>query len=131
MHRRDLIKTIGTAGATGALTILGASHLGATERWARVPKSWPRVSDLQALLTAAIQKHNVPGASAAVFRDGKLTAAAAGLANVATGVDMTPDTIMHIGSITKVLNTTLLMQLVDEGRVDLETPLVKYHPSSG
>jgi CubicO group peptidase (beta-lactamase class C family) len=79
-------------------------------------------------LAALIQKHNVPGASAAVFRDGRWEVAAAGVTNVTTGVDVTPETVMHIGSITKVLNATLVMQLVDEGRVELATPLKRYLP---
>jgi CubicO group peptidase (beta-lactamase class C family) len=35
---------------------------------------------------------------------------------------------MHIGSITKVLTATLVMQLVDEARVELAAPLKRYVP---
>jgi len=83
---------------------------------------------LASRLAASIQKHKVPGASAAVFRAGQWEVAAAGVANLTTGVDVTADTVMHIGSITKVLNATLLMQLVDEGRVDLAARLKRYLP---
>jgi CubicO group peptidase (beta-lactamase class C family) len=48
--------------------------------------------------------------------------------NVTTGVDVTAETVMHIGSITKVLTATLVMQLVDEGRVELAAPLKRYLP---
>jgi CubicO group peptidase (beta-lactamase class C family) len=65
-------------------------------------------SDLQARLAEAIAKHKVMGASAAVFRNGAVETAAAGLINVATGVEMTTDTVMHIGSITKVFTATLV-----------------------
>ncbi len=123
MNRRELLMALGAAGANGAIATRGA-----TSPWLRMSRPGPSASDLQATLAAAIQKHNVPGASAAVFRDGQLTAAVAGLTNVATGVEMTTDTVMHIGSITKILNTTLVMQLVDEGRVDLNTPLITYLP---
>jgi CubicO group peptidase (beta-lactamase class C family) len=68
------------------------------------------------------------GASVAIFEDGELTCAAAGLANAQTGVELTADTVMHIGSITKVLNATLIMQLVDEGKVDLEERVIRYLP---
>ena len=57
------------------------------------------------------RKHKVPGASAAVFRCGHWEIAAAGVTNVTTGMDVTAETVMHIGSITKVLNATLVMQL--------------------
>jgi CubicO group peptidase (beta-lactamase class C family) len=36
--------------------------------------------------------------------------------------------VMHIGSITKVLTATLVMQLVDDGRVELTAPLKRYLP---
>jgi CubicO group peptidase (beta-lactamase class C family) len=84
------------------------------------------MSDLQARLEAAIAKHRVPGASVALFRNGVLETASAGVVNVTTNVEVTPETVMHIGSITKTLNTTLVMQLVDEGRVDLDRPLKHY-----
>ena len=81
---------------------------------------------LASRLAASIQKHTVPGASAAVFRASQWEVAAAGVTNVTTGVDVTPETVMHIGSITKMLTATLVMQLVDEGRVDLAAPLKQY-----
>jgi CubicO group peptidase (beta-lactamase class C family) len=83
---------------------------------------------LASRLVASIQNHNVPGASAALFRAGRWEVAAAGITNVTSGVDVTAETVMHIGSITKVLNATLVMQLVDEGRVELGAPLRRYLP---
>ncbi len=83
---------------------------------------------LQAELEEALARHRVVGASAAVFADGEIRTAAAGLVNVTTGVETTPETVMHIGSITKVFNTTLLMQLVDDGLVDLSAPVSRYLP---
>ena len=67
-------------------------------------------------------------ASAAVFANGGILTATAGLVNVSTGVEMTSETVMHIGSITKILNTTLLMQMVDDGLVDLSAPVSAYLP---
>jgi CubicO group peptidase (beta-lactamase class C family) len=54
--------------------------------------------------------------------------AAAGLLNARTGVEATPDSIFQIGSITKTFTTTLVMQLVDESLVELDTPLRTYMP---
>ena len=83
---------------------------------------------LQADLEEALARHRVVGASAAVVADGTIRTAAAGLTNVESGVTMTPETVMHIGSITKVFNTTLVMQLVDDGLVDLDAPVSRYLP---
>src|SRR5262245_26690778 len=120
MNRRDLLKTLGTAG--------GLAHLTRAPAPARSVLRTPPRSDLQAQLEAAVAKHKVPGASAALFRNGVLETAAAGVVNVTTGVQVTPETVMHIGSITKTLNTTLVMQLVDEGRIALDRPLKSYLP---
>ena len=83
---------------------------------------------LQADLEEALARHGVVGASAAVFANGEIRTAAAGLANMSSGVEMTPETVMHIGSITKIFNTTLLMQMVDDGLVDLSVPVSSYLP---
>jgi CubicO group peptidase (beta-lactamase class C family) len=127
MDRRQLLKTLGVAGAAGPLAVF-TSPTSPTPPTARRRVSSPQASELADRLSAAIAKYKVPGASAAVFRDGRLETAAAGVVNTVTGVTMTPDTVMHIGSITKVLNATLVMQLVDEGSLALERPLKSYLP---
>mgnify|MGYP001175816701 FL=1 len=78
---------------------------------------------LQEEIEAALAKHNGVGVSVAIYQGGELVQAAAGLANNVSGVEMTTDTVMHIGSITKIFNTTLVMQLVDEGVVSLDDPI--------
>ena len=127
MKRRDLLRTLG---AIGAVTGVGPLWDLAAAPGQRSPAvSGPSATDsLASRLAASIQKHKVPGASAAVFRGGRWEVAAAGVTNVTTGVDVTAETVMHIGSITKVLNATLMMQLVDEGRVELPAPLKRYLP---
>jgi CubicO group peptidase (beta-lactamase class C family) len=83
--------------------------------------------DLQRALDELCERRKVPGASVAFF-DGEVTLAASGTANVATGVETTTETLMHVGSITKVMNATLAMQLVDENALDLERPVSDYLP---
>lgn len=83
---------------------------------------------IQVDLTDALERHRVAGASIAIMHEGALAMATAGYANISTGVGLTTDTMMHIGSITKVLNATLVMQLVDEGLLDLEVPVSQYLP---
>jgi len=68
----------------------------------------PGATDLQRDLEEAIARHRVAGASAAVYHRGEIETATAGILNATTGVEVTPDTVMHIGSITKTLNTTLV-----------------------
>src|ERR1700722_4669147 len=85
-------------------------------------------SALQGSLEELIVKHRVPGAVVAVWQDGELATAAAGVANLNTGVPMTADTAYLTGSITKVFATTLFMTFVEEGLLDLDVPVVSYAP---
>ena len=86
-------------------------------------------NELAPLLRRAIRRHRVPGASVAILRNNRLYAsAAAGVTNLDTRVPVTSDTVFQIGSITKPHTTTLVMQLVDEGKLDLDTPVQEYLP---
>ncbi len=79
-------------------------------------------------LTRLIDKHGVPAASIAVLADGQVSAAAAGILNLNTGVEATVDAVFQVGSITKLWTTTLIMQLVAEGKIDLDRPVRDYLP---
>lgn len=83
---------------------------------------------LKELLSEACARHGVPGASLALWADGQLSEAAAGVVNLDTKVPTTPDSIFQIGSITKPLTTTMGMQLVDDGTIALDTPVSEYVP---
>jgi CubicO group peptidase (beta-lactamase class C family) len=128
MKRRELFKTLGAVGAASALVEAARSPLAATAVPPLPARRRPAESDLESRLKEALEKHKVPGASVAVFQNGQLDRAAAGVVNVVTGVTMTTDTVLHIGSITKTLNATLVMQLVDEGKLQLDTSLKHYLP---
>lgn len=128
MKRRELFRTAGVAGVAGTLGKLGLPALTPDHRPVGHPLRRAGASDLEARLVAALAKYKVPGASVAIFHDGTLETAAAGVANQTSGVTVTAETVMHIGSITKTLNATLVMQLVDEGKVTLEAPLKRYLP---
>jgi CubicO group peptidase (beta-lactamase class C family) len=78
-----------------------------------------RLRALPAQLAAALGEHRVPGASLAVLAGEQVLASAAGVLNVRTGVEATSDSVFQMGSITKPWTATLVMQLVDEGRLRL------------
>lgn len=70
----------------------------------------------------------VPGYVAGIYRAGELEIRAHGIANVTTDAPMRPDTGFLFGSITKVMTTTLVLQQVERGVLDLDAPVVKYLP---
>ena len=82
----------------------------------------------QRRLDALAARHQVPGAQLGILRLDELVSVAHGVLNIDTGVTATPDSLFQIGSITKVWTTTLLMLLVDEGKLDLDAPVVDVLP---
>ena len=98
MKRRDLLRTFGAVAAATAVGGL-ADPVAAGGQSFRRGSGGSITDDLASQLAASIQKHKVPGASAAVCRDGQWEIAAAGVTNVTTGVNVTAETVMHIGSI--------------------------------
>lgn len=84
--------------------------------------------DLQKRLDEAANANNVPGAAIAVWTGGQLHEAATGVVNLNTGVETTTDSVFQVGSTTKVWTATLIMQLVEEGLVDLDKEVGEYLP---
>src|SRR6478735_4160473 len=79
-------------------------------------------------LPTLIEKYQVPAAAVAVLSGGEVFDAAAGVLSKNTEVEATPDSVFQIGSITKLWTSTLVMQLVDEGKVNLDVPIRTYLP---
>ncbi len=70
----------------------------------------------------------VPGATLGIWLDGEETLVSHGFLSTATGVDVTPDSLFQIGSITKVWTATMIMQLVEEGRLALDSSVAEVLP---
>jgi CubicO group peptidase (beta-lactamase class C family) len=70
----------------------------------------------------------IPGYLAGVYHDGGQAVVAHGTANVVTGAPMREDTGFLFGSVTKVLTTTVVLQQVERGTVDLDERVVTYLP---
>src|SRR5690606_17604380 len=71
-------------------------------------------------LATVARDHKVPGAAVAVLAGHEVVDAATGVLSTSTGVDATTDSVFQVGSITKLWTATLVMQLVDEGLLDLD-----------
>lgn len=97
-----------------------------------VPFAWgdvmPLLPGLQSMLDEPAARHGIPGAAVAVGLGDDLAEAATGVVNRDTGVETTPETLFQIGSVTKVWTAALVMQLVEDGLVDLDRPVCRYLP---
>src|SRR6516225_10654247 len=71
------------------------------------------------------------GLSIAVARDGKLIFARGyGMANLEHSVPVTPETVFHLASISKNIESAVLLQLIDQGKVRLEDDVKKHLPEA-
>ena len=69
----------------------------------------------------------IPGMSAVIVKDQKvLWAKGFGFADLENRIPATPDTLYHIASLTKTFAATLIMQLVEKGKLDLDEPMSRY-----
>jgi len=69
----------------------------------------------------------IPGLSAVIVKDQKvLWAKGFGFADLENRIPATPDTLYSIASVTKTFAATLVLQLVEQGKLDLDEPISHY-----
>jgi dipeptidyl aminopeptidase/acylaminoacyl peptidase/CubicO group peptidase (beta-lactamase class C family) len=86
-------------------------------------------------LARLAEKHGVPGAQLGILRlsadpqvPDERVEVSAGVLDLAGGRPVTPGALFQIGSVTKVWTATAIMQLADEGRLNLDTPVAELLP---
>jgi CubicO group peptidase (beta-lactamase class C family) len=81
------------------------------------------------LVGEAQRDSRLPSLTAAVFRAGQVVwSQAIGLADVEAGIEASVDTQYAVASITKTFTAVAVMQLRDEGKLDLDDPLERFLP---
>ena len=83
---------------------------------------------VQGLVAELLAEYGIPSAAIGVLHDGEIAELAVGVKNVETGQAATTDTVYQCGSMTKTWTALAFMQLVDEGKVDLDEPVRTYLP---
>lgn len=72
----------------------------------------------------------VPGAALGIWSDGQEILAASGELSAATKVSVTTGSLFQVGSITKIWTATMIMQLVDEDQLSLDTTVAEVLPGA-
>ncbi|HEV8097540.1 MAG TPA: serine hydrolase domain-containing protein, partial [Gaiellaceae bacterium] len=91
----------------------------------------PAPERFRRLVLEAQRAGRLPSVSAAVFRGDEVAwSEAVGLADVEHGVEASPDTQYALASITKTFTAVSVLQLRDEGKLDLDDPLSKHLPEA-
>jgi CubicO group peptidase (beta-lactamase class C family) len=91
------------------------------------PPAEPVSGHLDERLAAICCRHPAVGLAVGVVRDGRLSSFHGhGLADIASGTPVTQDTVFRIGSITKTFTAVAVLQLCEQGLVDLDAPAGEY-----
>lgn len=132
ISRRELLRN--GAQAAAALSVLPSLSL---EAEAQRPRGARRVAAPKAgalaRLDEYVERHmreaGAPGMTLALAdRNGAVRVSTYGLADTKAGAPVRPETMFEIGSISKSFAAVALLQMLDEGRVDLHRPVVEYLP---
>jgi CubicO group peptidase (beta-lactamase class C family) len=87
--------------------------------------SWPELTDL---LTTHASRHSVAGAALGVLRDGVMTTAYHGVADLAEGQPVTAGTRFAVGSLGKPMAATIALRVADSGAYSLDDPVAAHVP---
>lgn len=115
----------GTALGAALLALLAVPAQAGTAAAADLPT--PDDAGLQAVLHTALSQ-GAPGAMVRVDDNGTVHRLSEGVADRATGRAITTTDRFRVGSVTKSFSAVVLLQLVDEGRLNLDASVNTYLP---
>src|SRR6202050_679197 len=115
-----LASTVATAQYAGA---------GAHPTVKRLDGSTISAAEIDATVARLMKAAEVPGTAIAILNDGKIGYLKAyGFRNKEKTLPLTVDSVMSAASLSKVAFTYAVLQLVDEGKLDLDRPVYQYLP---
>jgi len=107
----------------------GGTLLVATQAAPRLFGKSASTGAIDKVLSEGIQRRQIPCVTAMVASPNSiLYSGAFGKRDSASGVDVKPDSIFAIASMTKAITSVAAMQLVERGKVKLDEPVSKYLP---
>lgn len=91
--------------------------------------SWVQADEIDDFLRAEMAERKIPGLQLAVVKNSKIVKTASyGLANIQDAVAVDDDTVFSINSITKAFTGVAVMQLVEQGKLEVSAKISKYLP---
>ena len=111
-------------GLISLLMVTGAAN-------APAPQARAVAAKIDRDVTAALHRFQVPGAAVMVIQNGKVSYAGAfGLRDLEHRLPVRTDTFFEIGSITKQFTAACILQLQEEGKLQIDRPLADYLPDA-
>jgi CubicO group peptidase (beta-lactamase class C family) len=85
--------------------------------------------DLDAFISRVLKEYQVPGATISVVQDGKVVLAKGyGVRDITKPGTVDENTIFQLASVTKSLTGAAVASVVDEGKLEWDTPIFNYLP---
>jgi methyl acetate hydrolase len=114
-------QVLGTAAAFAAAASAGTTW---TRAFAQGAPAGQQQAQIDAVLRRAVEAKEVPGVVAMAATDKAiLYEGAFGTRDLAKGPEMTADTIFRLASMTKAVTSVAAMQLVEQGKLQLDQPI--------
>ncbi|HEY9231473.1 MAG TPA: serine hydrolase domain-containing protein, partial [Blastocatellia bacterium] len=83
-----------------------------------------KIEKIEKEISAVMSQQNIPGLSVAVVTDHKLRGSHGyGLADVENNVPAKTGTVYRLGSISKTITAIAVMQLAEQGKLNLDAPI--------
>lgn len=122
-------QTICCSIALSLLFVLSCGLRTSARQSAKPSSEKERIARFEKQLDELREKLKIPGLSAAIVKDQKLLwAKGFGHADLENKISATPETNYRIASVTKTFASALLMQLIEQGKLDPDEPMSKYSP---
>lgn len=86
----------------------------------------PRFRALCERIVEEMKLRKVPGVAIGVWHKKREFTSGFGMTDIKNPLAITPDTLFQTGSISKTFTGTVIMQLVEQSKVDLDAPVRKY-----
>ena len=80
-------------------------------------------------IRASMEETDTPGVAVGLLHEGEEHVAGFGVTSTENRLEVTPDTLFQIGSITKTFTATAVMRLVERGELDLDSAVRTYLPA--
>lgn len=90
-------------------------------------ESLPIAKLIDSIIPPLLESHDVPGIAISLFDEGDLVYSEGhGWAQIAEEEEVTTQSLFNIGSISKMVTAIVIMNMVEEGQLDLDAPVETY-----
>ncbi len=87
------------------------------------------VDKIESIVEQTMSENRVPGVAIGIVKDGEVVYAEGfGEANIESGNPVTSQSLFNVAHITNLFTATAIMQLVEQGKIDLDAPVTEYLP---